>query len=252
MPQTVVLGRLAVCLASAVFRAPQLASTVRSDASTVRRRRSLGAPSASQPNTTAAGIPPCGGGTRRRGGDWDHALSGHRHSQADFQDRPGHLAVRLPGMGIRGFVRRPGGARRGTARPRPGRVPLRHRRDLRVRPQRADPGPGPGRGPELGLPGHQALPAAAARPGGGAARGGQREPARRPPPGPVPGPPAEPGGPGRPGHARDAGPAAGRAGRRGGGQQLLAGPLAGRGGRARRPGPVQPGRVQPRRAGPRA
>ncbi len=194
--------------------------------------------------------PPSVSGPRRRGGHWNHALSHHRHREADFQDRPGHLAVRLEGVGLRRAVRRAGGARDRAPGHRAGREPLRHGRDLRVRAQRADPGPGPGRRPELGVPGHEGLPGAPAVPGRGAARRGQREPARRPAPGPVPDAPAEPGGPGRPGHARDAGPAAGRARRRGGSQQLFAGPLAGRRGRAGWPGPEQPGPVQPRRTGP--
>ena len=124
---------------------------------------------------------------------------------------------------------------------------VRHRRDLRFRPQRADPRRGGRRGPGVGLPGDEDLPAAAGRPGRRAARGGQREPARRPPARPVSGAPAQSGSPGRDDHARHARAAAGRVGERGRREQLLAGPLARRRAGAGQPGAEQPGPLQPGR-----
>ncbi len=176
-----------------------------------------------------------------------HALSESRDQHQDFPDRAGHLAVRLPGVGLRPGLRRAGGARHRAPGSGARRHRVRHRRDLRVGAQRADPRRGARRRQGLGLPGHEDLPAAAGRPGRRAARGGQREPARHPSARPVPGAPAQPGGQGRHDHARHARAAAGRAGGRGRRQQLLAGPLARRRAGPGRPGAEQPGPVQPRR-----
>ena len=55
-------------------------------------------------------------------------------------DRAGHLAVRLPRVGLRRRLRRPRGARHRPAGARAGRHALRHRRGVWVRPQRAHPG----------------------------------------------------------------------------------------------------------------
>jgi hypothetical protein len=170
------------------------------------------------------------------------------------------MAVRFPGVGIRPGLCRAGGTRHRAPRCGTGRDLVRHRGDLRLRPQRADPrrgaGRDTGRGPGVGLPGHEDPPAAPSRPRRRAARGGQREPARRPPSRPVPGAPAQPAGPGRDDHARHARAAAGRAGQRGRRQQLLAGPLARRRAGAGQPRAEQPGPLQPRRpvrgAGPAA
>ena len=193
------------------------------------------------------------GQTRRRWVDTgDHALSGYRHHQADLQDRAGHLAVRVPGMGIRKPVRRPGRAGHRAAGPGTGYHLVRHGRDLRFRAQRADLGPGTGSGPRAHLPRHEDLARVAGRAGGGAARRGQREPAGRPRPRSVPGAPAQPGDPGWHDHAWHARPAARRAGRRGRRQQLLAAALADRRGRTGQPGAEQPGPLQPGGPLPRA
>ena len=181
-----------------------------------------------------------------------HALSGHRHREEDLQDRARHLAVRLPGMGLRRRVRGLGGQGHRPPRPRARGDALRHRGDLRLRPQRADPRRGPRRRPALDLPGHEDPAGDAGRAGGRAARRRQRRPAWRPPAGPVPGPPAEPGGARRHDHARHAGAAADRPGRRGRRQQLLAQALDRRGERARQPGADQPGPLQPGRPAARA
>ena len=57
----------------------------------------------------------------------------------DLPDRVGHLAVRLPGVGVRPVVCRAGGARHRPPGGRAGSHLVRHRRDLRFRAQRADP-----------------------------------------------------------------------------------------------------------------
>ena len=181
------------------------------------------------------------------GRDWVHALSGRPHRAEDFQDRPGYLAVRVPGVGVRRAVRQSGGGRHRPPRARTGRHPVRHRRDLRVRAQRADPGPGSRREPGVGVPGDEDPAGRAGRPGGRAARRGQREPARGQPARPLPGAPAESRDPRRHDHARHARAAARRAGRRGRRQQLLPGAVARRRGGAGRPGAEQPGPLQPGR-----
>ena len=82
------------------------------------------------------------------------------------------------GVGLRDRVRRARGACHRPPGPRRRHHPLRHGRDLRLRPFRADPGPG-ARGPaRRGLRRHQDLPRPARRAGGAAAGPGQRPAAR--------------------------------------------------------------------------
>src|SRR6516165_4161778 len=122
-------------------------------------------PAAARPTVTARGNPrsasPTTYSTRSRASasvGWGHEIYRRRGSRTRQPNRLGHLAIRVTRVGLRRQLCRRRRARHRAARPGLGGDAFRHRRDLRVRQERADPRRGTRRRARRGRGGQQGLP----------------------------------------------------------------------------------------------